>query len=62
MKVDLKTIKANINSFIFDYVQPNFHKVCQRKDINSLIICKEDREQLTRAELRLFTQLFLLIE
>ena len=27
-----------------------------------MIICKEDREQLTKAELRLFTQLFLLIE
>jgi hypothetical protein len=44
LRIDVKTIKSNLNSFIFEYIKPSYERLCKKADNNRLIICKEDRE------------------
>lgn len=58
LKIDMKIVKVNIASFLVGRVETGFAKTVQVNSVSSLLACKEDREQLTKSSMRLFTQLF----
>jgi hypothetical protein len=54
----MKIVKVNIASFLVGRVETGFAKTVQVNSVASLLACKENREQLTKSSMRLFTQLF----
>lgn len=56
--VDEGILIQNMRSFIYDHVVPKFNKNIV-KPLDKLLICKEDKEQLTKSKIALITQLFL---
>jgi len=62
LRIDISTVKENIQALFDGVLAPTFAKVTRKHDsLRKMLVCKEDKEQLTKAKIRLLTQLYLLI-
>jgi hypothetical protein len=63
LSIDTSVIADNINILLDYLVEPKFNEVVKKcqGSIQKLIACKEDKEQVTKSKIRVFTQLFMLL-
>ena len=54
----MRAIKYNIENYFVNRVNPSFAKSVKLNSIQSLLACKEDKEQLTKSNMKLLTQFY----
>jgi len=61
LNIDMGVIQRNISLLLEQLIEPKFESViakCQNLNLEKLLACKEDKEQLTKSKIRALTQMF----
>ncbi len=61
LKIDLRVISENVQGFFKHLIKPKYASMVRSANpLRKMLLCKEDKEQLIKAKIRVLTQLFVM--